>query len=400
MEAKLSLILAFSAALLLNPCVGQSAVPQLPDANPNAHVKEPNFYFTWHFSVSGVVGPVYQGVAKDLISGKEIYFQHGVAQGAAYRILGRQIPVFSFCATSNILVVSGTLDENEFEAFNPIRRYYFFDGNEFTLIHEEILLSETNDKIKVHPLPGKTGEREYVNSLGISFVLIPAGDFTMKTIDGLETRVSVKEPFYMSKTEITQSQWERTMGEAHRVSKKGDNLPVDYVSWYEAKEFAEKMSQAEKREGNLKYRLPTEAEWEYAAKAGENAPFSSGYILTDLQANFDGTKPFGTFRRGKKRGSIIPVASFPPNPWGLFDMHGNVDEWCEDYPGVRGTQRNANEPVLPPTIPTVGEFSNMRVVRGGSFFAPGLLCRADFQSSWNALQKSEGIGFRVVLPAR
>src|SRR5262249_13994061 len=109
------------------------------------------------------------------------------------------------------------------------------------------------------------------------------------------------------------------------------DFPVENVTWKEAVAFCTKLSaRAEERKAGRVYRLPTEAEWEYACRAGTKTPFSFGRSLSSRQANFDGTKPYGA-ARGKSLGRPAPVGSYRPNAWGLFDMHGNVFQWCADW---------------------------------------------------------------------
>ncbi|UCC29559.1 MAG: formylglycine-generating enzyme family protein, partial [Phycisphaerales bacterium] len=165
----------------------------------------------------------------------------------------------------------------------------------------------------------------------------------------------------------------------------GDDLPVEQISWEGALEFCRRLSAEEGRQ----YRLPTEAEWEYACRAGTTTPFSSGETISTDQANYDGEYEYGSGVKGVFRNQTVPVAEFPPNAWGLHDMHGNVWEWCpdgyEDYPPSPVT-RSAQEP------PIEG-----RVLRGGSWRSRPRYCRCA-----NRVRDLEGsrlsnIGFRVVL---
>jgi formylglycine-generating enzyme required for sulfatase activity len=143
--------------------------------------------------------------------------------------------------------------------------------------------------------------------------------------EGPQHRVRVGS-FYMGKYEVTQAQYRMVMGNSPSEFK-GDNLPVENVSWNEAVEFIRRLNGMQSA---YTYRLPTEAEWEYACRAGTTTPFAFGSSLSSNQANFDGSRPYGGASKGVYRLKTTRVGSFQPNAWGLYDMHGNVMEWCED----------------------------------------------------------------------
>ncbi|MHC4697441.1 MAG: bifunctional serine/threonine-protein kinase/formylglycine-generating enzyme family protein [Planctomycetota bacterium] len=230
------------------------------------------------------------------------------------------------------------------------------------------------------------------NSIGMELVFIPPGEFLMgspsnehgRDEDERQRRVKLGKGFYMGATEVTQAQWRAVMGDD--PSKwKGDDLPVEQVSWEDVQEFCRRLSTKEGRE----YRLPTEAEWEYACRAGTTTPFSFGETISTDQANYDGEFTYGSGNKGVFRNETLPVGSFPPNAWGLHDMHGNVWEWCpdgyEDYP-PSPVRRTAEE------APIEG-----RVLRGGSWRSRPKYCRCA-----NRVRDLEGsrlnnIGFRVVV---
>ena len=167
------------------------------------------------------------------------------------------------------------------------------------------------------------------NGLGMKFVRIKAGTFMMGSpkdeVDRYnhvtQHRVTLSKDFYMQTTEVTQGQWEAVMGNKPSYFK-GTNLPVETVSWNEVQEFISKLNA--KDEGT--YRLPSEAEWEYAARAGTETPFGigNGQDLDSSQANVDGNHPYGNGKKGVDREKTTVVGSFKPNAWGLYDMHGNV----------------------------------------------------------------------------
>ncbi|MDR0315916.1 MAG: SUMF1/EgtB/PvdO family nonheme iron enzyme [Treponema sp.] len=211
------------------------------------------------------------------------------------------------------------------------------------------------------------------------FALINGGTFTMgspadepeRDDDETQRHVTVSS-FLMRRHEVTQAEYQEVMGK-NPSSFKGDNLPVDSVNWYDAIEYCNKRSQNEgltpaytidgvnvrwDRDANG-YRLPTEAEWEYACRAGTTTPFSTGNNITANQANYNGNYPYNNNAKGENRQRTTPVGTFAPNPWGLHDMHGNVFEWCWDWYG--------DYPGMAQTDPAGVSFGTSRVVRGGSW---------------------------------
>ena len=147
------------------------------------------------------------------------------------------------------------------------------------------------------------------------------------------------------------------------------NLPVDTVSWEDCQEFVKKLQEQDKKP----YRLPTEAEWEYACRAGTTTPFSFGDTLSSDQANLDGTIIYGNGKEGRLRNKTMSVGSFPRNSWGLYDMHGNLFEWCQDWYGAY-----PESDVVDPQGPNKGEH---RVLRGGAFLLPARCCRSAYRYS-------------------
>jgi formylglycine-generating enzyme required for sulfatase activity len=227
--------------------------------------------------------------------------------------------------------------------------------------------------------------KEITNGKGMRFRLIPAGEFTMGAVtadaragndEKPRHNVRISKPFYISAFEITQSQFESVTG--NNPSKfRGSDKPVESVSWDEAVEFCNKLSQLE----GGKYRLPTEAEWEYACRAGSSTTFYWGDSMDDRYAWHAENSDNQTQPAGRKL----------PNSWGLYDMSGNVCEWCadwygSDYYGMSGS--------LDPQGPSTGK---NRVIRGNAWNAnPGIL-RTSFRLSTRPDNRSNSIGFRVVL---
>ena len=198
--------------------------------------------------------------------------------------------------------------------------------------------------------PGKGEVVDLGKDVKLEMVLIPAGKFMMGSPESEKARrndekqyeVTLTKPFYMGKYEVTQEQWESVMGNNPSSRTKGAKLPVTDVSWEDCQEFIKKLNASTK--GG--YRLPTEAEWEYACRAGTTTAYSYGDSLTKTDANIDGL-------------SISAVGSYKPNSFGLYDIHGNVWEWCEDWYGDYPAGA-----VTDPKGPAKGEY---RVLRGGSF---------------------------------
>jgi formylglycine-generating enzyme required for sulfatase activity len=180
----------------------------------------------------------------------------------------------------------------------------------------------------------KEPPRNFTNSIGMKFVWIPPGNFLMGSPKEeaerypreIQHKVTLTKGFYMSVHLVTQEQWQGVMGKNPSHFKGEKNLPVDSVSWEDCQEFLQKLAQIK----GQAYRLPTEAEWEYACRANTTTPFHFGETISTDQANYNGNGTYGEGKQGATRRKTTPVASFPSNPWGLYDMHGNVWQWCLD----------------------------------------------------------------------
>jgi len=250
---------------------------------------------------------------------------------------------------------------------------------------------------------------EISNCIGMKLKLIPAGEFLMGSPESEEHRrdneyqhrVRTTKPFYLGVYEVTQAEYERVMGtNPSSFSKKGDDsdavkdmhtsrFPVERVNWQNAVEFCGKLSELpEEKAGERIYRLPTEAEWEYACRAGTTTPFHFGSELNGSQANCDGTRPYGTSTEGPQLGRTTTVGSYAANAFGLCDMHGNVWEWCNDwYAGEYYTSSPENDPVGPTK-------AWRRVIRGGSWCCAGV-CRSAFRYWYSPGGRFVNLGFRV-----
>ncbi len=240
-------------------------------------------------------------------------------------------------------------------------------------------------------MPAPPTRREPVT--GMTLVRLPAGKFLMGSPPGEIGRESGETPhrvrltraFEIGQTEVTQDQWARVMGtQPAHFRDCGGGCPVESVSWYEVQEFLARLSALS---GSV-FRLPTEAEWEYACRAGTTTPFSTGHDLTTAQANYDGRYPYGSAPRGLDRARPTAAATFPANPWGLFDMHGNVWEWCADEFCPYGD----GEAVDP--LGACG--SPRRVIRGGSWYFNAESARSALRYTHRPADRGFSLGFRVV----
>jgi formylglycine-generating enzyme required for sulfatase activity len=183
----------------------------------------------------------------------------------------------------------------------------------------------------------KDPPKNFTNNIGMKFVWIRPGNFMMgspkeekgRGTEETQHKVTLTKGFYMGLYTVTQEEWEVVMGNNPSKVKGEKNLPVEYVSWDDCQEFIKKLRDKDKKQ----YRLPTEAEWEYACRAGTTTPFHFGETISTEQANYNGDFTYGEGKKGegKYRKKVTPVGSFPVNAWGLYDMHGNVGQWCQDW---------------------------------------------------------------------
>ena len=221
---------------------------------------------------------------------------------------------------------------------------------------------------------------ESLRKPALDFVLIPAGSFVMGSDDRCDDekpahKITLTKPFYIGKYLVTQEQYQAVM-DANPSYFKGAKNPVEFVSWDDAQEFCKKLSAS----SGLAVRLPTEAEWEYACRAGSKAAYCFGNNETKL-----GKYAWYSTNSGN---TTHPVGEKKPNRFGLYDMHGNVWEWCQDWYGEYTAKTAKN-----PTGPATGAF---RVLRGGSWFSNPAYCRAACRRRNNPDLRYRSIGFRVV----
>jgi formylglycine-generating enzyme required for sulfatase activity len=283
--------------------------------------------------------------------------------------------------------------------------------------------------------------KEFTNSIGMKLVRIPAGKFWMgssqkeqdeaieearrrhrggsspypyfpvETVrgwfrpEGPRHEVEITKAFYLGVYTVTQAQYQEVMEESpsgFSATGRGKEVvsgldtsrfPVEMVNWHDAVSFCERLSAlAQEKAAGRSYRLPTEAEWEYACRAGTKTAYHVGDSLSSRQANFNGNYPHGSAETGPFLSRTCKVGTYPANAWGLYDMHGNVREWCSDWFGGDYYRRS---PQRDPQGPRSGV---SRVVRGGTYGDFAATCRSAFRSNGTVAPRNRysGIGFRVV----
>jgi len=244
-------------------------------------------------------------------------------------------------------------------------------------------------------LPAKPGDT-ITNSIGMKLARIPAGKFMMGSQEGdghekPQHEVVIPRSFFMGAYEVQQREFEKVMGKNPSYFKDLPENPVENVTWDEAVDFCKKVSDMpEEKTAGRRYRLPTEAEWEYACRAGTTTHFHYGDSVSSAAANFRGNAPFGKAERGATLQRTARVGSYQPNAWGLYDMHGNVWEMVADWYYEVYYQQSPNED---PQGPEKGSF---RVLRGGCWNDAGGSCRSASRNKVLPNRGSNNVGFRVV----
>ncbi len=245
------------------------------------------------------------------------------------------------------------------------------------------------------------------NGVTLEMVHIPGGTFLMGSPEneGYDTerpqhRVTIK-PFYMGKYPVTQSQWQAVMGNNPSYYK-GENRPVENISWHDAVEFFQRLSKIT----GIQFHLPSEAQWEYACRAGTTTPFYLGETITTDFANYDGNYTYAKGPKGIYRRQTTDVGSFPPNAFGLYDMHGNVWEWCADvwhgnYKGAPtdGSVWEIEKKGILAKLFKGGEDPNFRLLRGGSFGLDPYNCRTVGRRRVSSDYRFDWIGVRAAAAA-
>ena len=205
---------------------------------------------------------------------------------------------------------------------------------------------------------------------------------------GNETQheVTLTQGHWLADTACTQAFWSAVKKENPAHFTEDMNNPVESVSWRDVRQFIDQLNHDYP---DLYARLPTEAQWEYACRAGTTTPFSFGEQITPEQVNYDGNHPYADGKKGQYRWKTVPVKSLPPNPWGLYEMHGNVWEWCADWYGAY-PDHAVTDPVGP-------ENGDGRVLRGGSWYDYARSVRSAGRSRFGPDVRSDLIGFRLAL---
>ncbi|MBD2508018.1 SUMF1/EgtB/PvdO family nonheme iron enzyme [Nostoc muscorum FACHB-395] len=240
-------------------------------------------------------------------------------------------------------------------------------------------------------------EENLGNGITLEMVQIPGGTFMMGSLEGEADREDYESPlhqvtvpkFFMGKYAVTQAQYQAIMG-SNPSEFKSEKRPVEQVNWDEAVEFCKKLSQKTEHT----YRLPSEAEWEYACRARTTTPFYFGETITTDLVNYDGNYPYGSARKGEARHQTINVGKFPPNSFGLYDMHGNVWEWCKDVYNCNYIDAPTNgRPWL------TGSDNKIRLRRGGGWLDHAWECRSAIRDRDARASRCSDSGFRVVAVA-
>jgi formylglycine-generating enzyme required for sulfatase activity len=267
---------------------------------------------------------------------------------------------------------------------------------------EVVRVNAKGEQIKKESKQSQYFREDLGNGITLEMVAIPGGTFLMgsppnekDSFDDERPQQKVNvPPFFIGKYPITQAQWQAIAAtakididlETNPSHFKGDKLPVESVNWYQATEFCKRLSRETKRE----YRLPSEAEWEYACRAGTTTPFYFGETITGKLANYCASETYAEEAKGEDRNETTPVGQFPPNAFGLYDMHGNVWEWCADtwhdnYDGAptdgSAWIENGND--------------NRSPLRGGSWGNSPYYCRSAVRN-YRRDGRDSNCGFRVV----
>ena len=257
----------------------------------------------------------------------------------------------------------------------------------------------------------KVGDEREVN--GVKLRWCPPGRFVMGSPssepehrpDEAQVEVRLSKGFWLGKYEVTQGQWKRLVGEfpQPQPAGEGDEFPVVWVSHVEAEAFCQKLTALGHQSGELlkdwEFRLPTEAQWEYACRAGTTTATSFGNQFTSKQANFSGNKPYNGSDASPALNRATPVGNYQANAWGLHDMHGNVFEYCRDWYHVQLPGGNDPDFSTRKGAPNRdGSFSRVR--RGGAWNDDGKYLRSAFRLRYEPERRSDHIGFRIVAVQR
>ncbi len=274
----------------------------------------------------------------------------------------------------------------------------------FRFGHYEAVICQITKLLKDEPAPTTYDHLIFTNALGMKMKWCPPGEFVMGSPNDeegrhyteLQVHTKISKGFWMSATTVTQGQWKALMGYNRSKFTGNTELPVESVAHIEDINFCTKLSIMKGHPNKCCYALPTEAQWEYACRAGTKSPFHYGVTLTSYQANFVRRAPYSTETYGPYLEKTCPVGSYAPNNWGLYDMHGNVFEWCADLWNGENTLSGGVDPAR--GVGLLARFMSEcgRVVRGGSWESFGVDCRSASRIYAAPGMQSMKIGFRVI----
>ncbi|GCA72415.1 serine/threonine-protein kinase pkn1 [Microcystis aeruginosa NIES-2519] len=271
---------------------------------------------------------------------------------------------------------------------------------------EIVGVNAKGEQIKKESKQSQYFSEDLGNGITLEMVAIPGGTFLMGSPANEKDSFGDERPqhevnvptFFIGKYPITQAQWQAIAAtakididlETNPSNFKGDELPVESVNWYQATEFCKRLSRETKQE----YRLPSEAEWEYACRAGTTTPFYFGETITGELANYNASKTYAEEAKGEYRQQTTPVGQFPPNAFGLYDMHGNVWEWCADtwHDNYDGAPRDGS-------VWTENGNDNRSPLRGGSWYTDPNYRRSAYRFDIVRRGLHNNLGFRVVCGA-
>ena len=273
-----------------------------------------------------------------------------------------------------------------------------------TVEFRSVKLNDRGDIIDRPQFQTQIFQEDLGDGVFLTMVKIPSGKFMMgspATEEGCQPEEQPQHPvnipeFYLGQTLVTQSQWVAIFPDKSVGNNSNSQLPVHSINWLDAIDFCDRLTQKTGR----KYRLPSESEWEYACRAETTTPFAYGDTIAPTVVNYDGEHPYAKASQGEFRQECTPVATFLPNLFGLYDMHGNLWEWCLDewFDHYHGAPKNGS--AMGDIEPLDGQ--QLRVVRGGSWFSHGCICRSASRttsramSAYQWLRKSEARHWSIV----
>ncbi|MBE9204867.1 formylglycine-generating enzyme family protein [Synechocystis salina LEGE 06099] len=345
---------------------------------------------------AAVLGGI-EGIRQKLASDNEDAKREGILQALNYGEKGIEA-LFKVLEKETNLNIQWLAHQTLQKQGNPIievRLKKYFPWYEY----ESVTVNRRGEIIQRTPGRAKYYREDLGNGVYLDMTYIAGGSFLMGAPENEHGSHDNERPqhqvtlpdFWLGKYQVTQGQWEAVMGN-NPARFKGANRPVEQVSWDICQEFCHKLSECTGKG----YRLPSEAEWEYACRAGTKTPFSGGETITTNLANYDGNT-YAEEGKGQYRKETVEVGSFPPNPWGLYDMHGNVWEWCEDawHENYQGAPTDGS-------AWTNNQFHSVCSPRGGSWYYVPRHCRSANRSNNGLdlnLPYNYDNGLRLVLSA-